>query len=88
MMGKNISIYLDEKELAVVDRMARKERRSRSSMIAEVIRRYASLAKQREIEKDPIFRTFSDEEIEGWLREDRKISPGEAARYRKLLGLD
>jgi hypothetical protein len=67
--------------------MAKAERRSRSAMMTELIRRYARIAREQQIEDHPLVRSFSDEELDDFLKEDRKASPKSAAKYRKLLGL-
>ena len=86
-MAKSISVYLKDKEIAALDRMARSERRSRSAMLGEVIRRYAKPGSGRRPERHPFFRDFTNQELDAFLKEDAKVSLKAIQHTRKRLGL-
>ena len=87
-MAKTISVYLNDGEIATLDRMARSERRSRSAMLGEVIRRYAGSGRRRRPEQHPFFRDFTHRELDGFLKEDAKVPPRTIRSARKRLGLE
>jgi hypothetical protein len=76
-MPRSVSLYLDDKDIAILDRLTRTERRSRSAMVGELIRRYAQIAEAEGLERHPLFRSFSAAELAQFLREDRKTSKQE-----------
>jgi predicted transcriptional regulator len=84
VMAKNVSVYLDEKELRTLDRLAKSERRSRSGMVGEIIRRYAGLLRMDAIADRPLVRTFSLARLDEFLKEDAKISDADLAAVRNL----
>lgn len=77
-MGKTISIYVDDQDLSFLDRLAKSERRSRSAMLGEVIRRYLAMENTR---------SYTSRELERFLKEDKKVSAKEINAFRKKLGL-
>ncbi len=87
-MPKSVSVYLDDQDIHVLDRLARSERRSRSAMVSELIRRYAQMASIEGINQHPLFRSFSSEQLAEFLKEDGKTSASELSSFRKHLGLD
>jgi predicted transcriptional regulator len=87
LMAKSVSVYLEDRELKALDRLAKAERRSRSAMMGEVIRRYEELMKVKGAKANPLVREYTDEELEAFLREDRKVSPQEVSEFRKIFGL-
>lgn len=86
-MPKSVSVYLDDQDIKVLDRLAKSERRSRSAMVGELIRRYAQIAQIEGLDQHPLFRSFSSRQLDQFLKEDRKTATKERAAYRKLLGL-
>lgn len=87
-MGKTISVYVDDQNLSALDRLAKSERRSRSSMLGEVIRRYIQQISGADEENNPYFRSFTSRELNEFLKEDGKIPPRKIKEYRKKLGLE
>ena len=87
-MGKTISVYVDDRNLSVLDRLAKTERRSRSSMLGEVIRRYVGEVAGETARKNPYFRSYSSRELNEFLKEDRKVPAKKLKTYRNKLGLD
>ena len=86
-MPKSVSVYLDDRDVEALDNLARNERRSRSAMVSELIRRYLQFTQAGDLEEHPLFRPLSSRQLDEFLNEDRVIPPGELTAYRKLLGL-
>jgi hypothetical protein len=86
-MSRSVSVYLDDGDIRMLDRLAKAERRSRSAMVSELIRRHMLPSPPEELDRNPLFRSYTSSQLAGFLREDRKTSAQEIAEYRKLLGL-
>ena len=86
-MSKSVSVYLDDRDIEVLDRLARSERRSRSAMVSELIRRYGRIVQAEGLTQHPLFRSFGSGQLAQFVKEDRKSSAKELSGYRKLLGL-
>ncbi len=86
-MGKSVSIYVDDQELEILDRLAKEESRSRSAMLGEVLRRYASLSEGRSLRSHPLFRDFSSEQLSSFLDEDGRVPAEDVAALRRSFGL-
>ena len=86
-MAKSVSVYMEDQELAMLDRLAEEENRSRSAMLGEILRRYASIAESQHLREHPLFRKLSPQRLAAFLEEDRKTSADEVATYRRLLEL-
>jgi hypothetical protein len=86
-MPRTCGVYLAEQEIKLLDRLAKVERRSRSAMLREIIRRYTAFTAGQPIEQHPLFRDFAPSQLAQFLAEDRPTSSRHLAAYRKLLGL-
>lgn len=84
-MGKTISVYVNDQDLSMLDRMAKAERRSRSAMLSEVIRRYMTVGEN--TRSSSLSRSFTARELDEFLEEDRKVSAKDIKAFRKRMGL-
>lgn len=86
-MPRQVRFVLEERDIAVLDDLARSGRRTRSAMLGEILRRYEVLTRLPSLEETPLVRNFTDEDLAGFIREDAQTDEELVCRSRRLFGL-
>jgi predicted transcriptional regulator len=70
MSSRKISVAFPKELVETMDRIAKKEKRTRSALLQEAVKQYAEGVRLRGVRK--FLREFSDEEVARWLDQDER----------------
>jgi predicted transcriptional regulator len=85
MSSRKICVAFPKKLLETIDRIAKKQKRTRSALLREAVQQYAEGVRLRDVRR--FLREFSDEEVARWLKQDRRSEKVVRAIKAKRAGL-
>lgn len=86
-MPRQVRFVLEERDIAVLDYLAKSECRTRSEMLGEILRRYEVLTRLPLLEDNPMVRSFTDQELKEFIKEDTAVDKEVVRKGRVIFGL-